>query len=1172
MRSPCVERLGLAHNPASLQAERWDGSLSPLNVVEQPLTLRLGGQLDCELRPHCAETLPYDLILGKPWLRKWNPHINWQTDTLMLFNKESKKTIRLAAEDVEKASPPPFVITAKQLKRFTKGSSKTPIFMVRVDHVGLKDSEKYCEYSSPATGVETGGPSVKTGVPLKGKTAMHALIEEFSDVFPDELPVGLPPKRKVDLKIDLLPDSKPVKRPIYKLSEEELKELKSQIDELLEKGFIRPSTSTWASSILFVPKKDGGLRMCIDYRALNKATIRNNYPLPRIDEVWDQIGGSKYFSTLDLRSGYNQIRVADEDVHKTCFRTRYGAYEFLVVPFGLSGAPPVFQALMNEVLRPYLDEFCLVYLDDILIYSKTEEEHIQHLRSVLNKLRDHRLYAKLSKCELFKPSLLYLGHHISASGIGVEEKKISAIRNWVRPRTLVNLQSFLGLCNYYRKFVMNFSQIAAPLTDLTKRDTPYTWGEKQESAFTQLKEALMSAPILRCADSSLPFQVQADASETGLGAILQQKDENGIRPVAYMSRKLNAAEQNYPPHERELLAVVDALREWRCYLMGRKFLVKTDHRPLQYLQTQQTLSRRQARWVLFLQNYDFDWEYVTGKSNGAADALSRQEELRLPATWESLQQLKPKALYTLSLVDYEQQTSLNLATINAISVVKPKLVSDLREAYVTDTEFSALFANPEPPYQIRDECLFKGDALCIPKGTLRDIILHDHHDAVSAGHRGVAKTLAAIRRSYYWPTLKSDVTTYVRSCGPCQRSKAVRQAKAGLLRPFPPPQKKWEVITMDFVFDLPLTDTGNNGIAVVVDKLSKQAHFLAISPKFDAIELARVYLHEVYRHHGLPRILISDRDVRFTSLFWTTLMDRLGVKLNLSSAYHPETDGQTERTIGTFEELIRPYVSYLQTDWDKFIDPLEFAYNNSLHESTGQTPFHVVYGQHPVTLDDVLTRPLPKASDSKLEPPAVQKLLEANKNAANLAQEVIKRTNERMLATVNRQRRDLQFQVGDLVLLSTANLKLPLGTKRVKKLAPKYIGPFEVLERVADGRAYRIDLPSHMRLHPTFHVSSLRPYVVDTVSGRAQAAAKPDYFADGHHEFEVEAILDHRKVQRQLQYFVSWVGMPDHENAWLPSSSMDNAKELIQQYWDTKPTKPQQTKRRRRTARGRASS
>jgi transposase InsO family protein len=950
-------------------------------------------------------------------------------------------------------------------------SSKTPMFMVRVDHVGLKDSEEISELPSPITDVENGESSISKSVPLRGETAMHALIEEFSDVFPDELPAGLPPKRAVDLKIDLLPDSTPVKRPIYKLSDEELKVLKSQIDELLEKGLIRPSTSAWASSILFVPKKDGGLRMCIDYRALNKATIRNNYPLPRIDEVWDQIGGAKYFSTLDLRSGYNQIREADEDVHKTCFRTRYGAYEFLVVPFGLSGAPPVFQALMNEVLRPYLDEFCLVYLDDILIYSKTEEEHIQHLRSILEKLREHRLYAKLSKCELFQSSLLYLGHRISASGIGVEDRKIRAIRNWVRPRTLVNLQSFLGLCNYYRRFVMNFSQIAAPLTDLTKSNVPYEWGKRQESAFTQLKESLMSAPILRCADSSIPFQVQADASETGLGAILQQKDKNGIRPVAYMSRKLNAAEQNYPPHERELLAVVDALREWRCYLMGRKFLVKTDHRPLQYLQTQQTLSRRQARWVIFLQNYDFDWEYVTGKSNGAADALSRQEELRLPATWESLQQLKPKALYTLSLMDNKSQASLDVAAINAISVIKPRLVSNLCETYATDTDFSVLFANPVAPYHIKDECLFKGDVLCIPKGTLRDIILHDHHDAVSAGHRGITKTLAAIRRSYSWPMLKKDVTAYVKSCGPCQRSKAVRQAKAGLLRPFPPPQKKWEVITMDFVFDLPLTENGKNGIAVVVDKLSKQAHFLALSPQFDAIELAKVYLHEVYRHHGLPRILISDRDVRFTSLFWTTLMERLGVKLNLSSAYHPETDGQSERTIGTFEELIRPYVSYLQTDWDQFLDPLEFAYNNSLHESTGQTPFQVIYGQHPVTLDDVLTRPLPLANESKLDPPAVQKLLEASKKAADVAQGAIKRTNERMTATVNQQRKELQFQVGDLVLLSTANLKLPLGTKRIKKFAPKFIGPFAVLERVAEGRAYRIELPSHMRIHPTFHVS-----------------------------------------------------------------------------------------------------
>jgi Reverse transcriptase (RNA-dependent DNA polymerase) len=298
---------------------------------------------------------------------------------------------------VEKTSPPPFVITAKQMKRYAKRSSKVPVYLVQIDHVGIDDPPKLSDSASLATEIKTGGSSVNKSVPLKGETATNALIEDFSDIFPHDLPHGLPPKRSIDLKIDLLTDTKPVKRPIYKLSEEELKLLKSQIDELLEEGFIRPSTSSWGSSVIFVPKKEGGLRMRIDYRALNKATIRNNYPLPRIDEVWDQIGGSKYFSSLDLRSGYNQIRAAEEDVQKTCFRTRYGAFEFLVVPFGLSGAPPVFQALMNDVLRPFLDIFCLVYLDDILIYSRTEDEHISHLRAVLEKLREHRLYAKLSK-------------------------------------------------------------------------------------------------------------------------------------------------------------------------------------------------------------------------------------------------------------------------------------------------------------------------------------------------------------------------------------------------------------------------------------------------------------------------------------------------------------------------------------------------------------------------------------------------------------------------------------------------------------------------------------------------------------------------------------------------------------------------------------------------------
>jgi transposase InsO family protein len=1151
----CAERLGLARSPSLLKAERWDGSLSPLEVVKQPLTLNLGGQLDCEgLTPYCAESLPFDLILGLEWLRKYNPRINWKSDTLLVYDNSQRRCVHISAQK-SSMHVPNYVITPKQLKRSARKGAT--VFLVQLHHVGMRGPTRESASVGHTTGMGPSGTSSTGSAEEEIPSALQFLLEQYTDVFPDELPNGLPPERSVKLNIDLLPGTKPVKRPIYKLSIDELKEVKKQVDELLEKGFIRPSTSPWSSSILFVPKKDGGLRMCVDYRALNKATVRNNYPLPRIDEVWDQIGGSRYFSSLDLRSGYNQIRIAEDDTYKTCFRTRYGAYEFLVVPFGLAGAPPIFQSLMNEVLRPYLDKFCLVYLDDILVYSKTKNEHVEHLRIILTKLREHQLYCKLSKCEFLRSSLTYLGHHISFEGIGVEERKVNAIRCWERPKNLVNLQSFLGLCNYYRKFVRNFSSIAAPLTNLTKKSVTFEWTSVQETAFTQLKEALMNTPILRNADNSLPFEVQTDASETGIGAVLQQKSEDGILPVAYMSRKLNAAEQNYSVHERELLAVVDSLREWRSYLLGHRFIVKTDHRPLQHLQTQPQLSRRQARWVIFLQEYDFDWEYVTGPSNRAADSLSRQNFPPVHATWDNLHDIA-KSVPTDDAI-----------RLNTHMIVESMDVTDLASQYSSDPEFKDSFQNPQPPFRRRDGRLYNGNLLCLPMGELRDTVLHDHHDAVASGHRGIAKTIASISRSYYWSSLGKDVTEYVRSCDACQRAKAVRQSRSGLLRPFPPPQRKWEVISMDFVFDLPLTSHGKNGIAVVVDKLSRQAHFLALTPNFDAIDLAHLYLHEVYRHHGLPRILISDRDVRFTSLFWTSLMKRLGVRLNLSTAYHPETDGQTERTIGTFEDMIRPYVCYLQNDWDQYLDQLEFAYNNSEHASLGQTPFMVTYGQHPTTLDDVLTSPPP----TMLEPPAVQDLLDATERARHLAHHSVTQMNARMAATANRSRREVTFQVHDLVLLSTRHLRFPLGSTRVKKFASRWIGPFKVLASVADGRAYKLDLPGTMPLHPTFHVSLLKPYVPNTHPSRLQVPPTSDLFADGHEEWEVECILSHRWRGSQLHYLVSWRGFAEHENSWLPETNLSNSPDILAAYWaglGGRPPGPPLPGSRK--ARGRASS
>ena len=391
---------------------------------------------------------------------------------------------------------------------------------------------------------------------------------------------------------------------------------------MTEKGFIRPSVSPFGAPVLFVKKKDGSLRMCVDYRGLNKVTRKNSYPLPRIDDLFDQLQGARIFSKIDLRSGYHQVRVAEGDIPKTAFCTRYGHYESLVMPFGLTNAPATFMALMNNIFHPYLDKFILVYLDDILVYSKDMGEHTKHLRLVFQLLREHRLFAKMKKCEFGKTSVEYLGHEISEKRKEVEKEKVKAIMNWREPTCVKDVQSFLGLANYYRKLIKNFSEIAAPLTRLLRKDQPFFWTNEQSEAFTMLKITLSKAPVLKLPDPTSSFIMMTDASNIGIGAVLSQKEGGRLRPVAFLSRKLKAAEENYAAHEKELLSIVYALQAWRIYLHNRNFDILTDHHPLVYLDTQPTLSRRQARWLEYMQEFKYNIRYIKSSKNVAADALS----------------------------------------------------------------------------------------------------------------------------------------------------------------------------------------------------------------------------------------------------------------------------------------------------------------------------------------------------------------------------------------------------------------------------------------------------------------------------------------------------------------------------------------------------------------------
>jgi len=575
--------------------------------------------------------------------------------------------------------------------------------------------------------------------------------------------------------------------------------------------------------------------MCIDYRALNKITVKNKYPLPRIDMLLDSFAGAKYYSSLDLQSGYHQIRIPDEDVQKTAFRTPFGHYQFKVLSFGLTNAPATFQAAMNDVFRPYLHKFVVVYIDDILIYSKTHSEHVQHLRTVLALLKANEFQCKLSKCEFEQPEVKFLGHIVGSEGIKVDPAKTAVIRDWTTPTNVAGVRSFVGLATYFRKFIIGFSKRISPLTNLTKQSVLWNWTAECQQSFDDIKQALSSAPVLAMPDFSKPFTVITDACNSGLGAVLMQ----GERPVAFESRRFIPAEANYHTTEQELLAVVHALNTWRCYLEGVKFTVITDHNPLVHLPTQPVLSRRQVRWSENLQRFDFTWQYRPGRVN-VADPVSRCPDnirvltMRLMVTTRNKGQRAAPRPRSPSPPP-KRQAKKKCAQTHQPSITPPltkqpqgnapvlsEIMQHLQMAYESDPDFAnesltQHYARKDGFYWLKGSDWFITDRLVVPNDeALKTAIIAELHDAQYSGHIGITKTLKAVTRLFYWPTLTADVTHHVRSCPVCQRNKGANQKVPGLLKPLQIPDEPFHSISIYFITQLPLTSTGYDAIFVVV--------------------------------------------------------------------------------------------------------------------------------------------------------------------------------------------------------------------------------------------------------------------------------------------------------------------------------------------------------------------
>ncbi|WZY93770.1 hypothetical protein YC2023_066099 [Brassica napus] len=839
------------------------------------------------------------------------------------------------------------------------------------------------------------------------------LMGRYKDVFPDEIPAGLPPIRGIEHQIDLVPGAPLPNRAAYRVNPEEAKELERQVQDLMDKGYIRESLSPCAVPVLLVPKKDGTWRMCVDCRAINNITIKYRYPIPRLDDMLDELSGSVVFSKIDLRSGYHQVRMKEGDEWKTAFKTKQGLYEWLVMPFGLTNAPSTFMRLMNEVLRPYIGKFVVVYFDDILIYSRSLTEHMGHLEQVLKALRQEGLYANLKKCVFCTDQLVFLGFVVSSQGLKVDEEKNKAIQDWPTPTTIGHIRSFHGLASFYRRFVKDFSTIAAPMTSVIKKNVTFAWGPAQEESFNRLKYSLTHAPVLTLPNFDKPFEIECDASGTGIGAVLTQ----GGRPVAFFSEKLSGAALNYPTYDKELYALVRSLETWQHYLLSKEFIIHTDHETLKHLRGQTTLKKRHARWLEFVETFPYVIKYKKGKDNIVADALSRRHTLI--TTMEA------------KIMGFEQ----------------------LKMSYETDPDFSELYSNTAKgamgPFYQQDGFLFKEKRLCIPHGSMRDLLTREAHGGGLMGHFGRDKTLSVLSDHFYWPRMRRYVESLCAKCTVCLKTKS-RSHPYGLHMPLPIPIAPWVDLSMDFVLGLPKIEH-KDSIFVVVDRFSKMAHFIPCSKTNDASQTADLFFKEVVRLHGVPRTIVSDRDTKFLSHFWRTLWKKLGTKLLFSTTCHPQTDGQTEVVNRTLSQLLRATVGKNLKNWLSCLPFVEFAYNHARHSITNLSPFEIVYGFRPETPMDLAALP-----------PAMQvsqsgdKKAEFVKNMHRQVKETLEKKAERNRIKLNKGRTEVIFQPGDWVWLHMRPERFP--EERKSKLSPRGDGPFRVLDRINDN-AYRLELP-----------------------------------------------------------------------------------------------------------------
>lgn len=964
-----------------------------------------------------------------------------------------------------------------------------------------------------------------------------AVKDKYQDVFApiphlDELPTG------VYCRIKLKDTMQTITTRSYSTPRKYKDAWATLIQQHLDAGRIRPSNSAHASPAFIVPKADPVVlpRWVNDYRALNSNTVTDSHPLPCVDDILADCAKGKIWSKMDMTNSFFQTRVHPDDVHLTAVTTPLGLYEWLAMPMGLRNSPPIHQRRVTAALREYIGKICHVYLDDIVIWSQTVAKHAKHVDLIMAALRKAKLYCNVQKCRFFQLEIDFLGHHISARGIEPNSSKVDRVLHWPTPKSSTDVRAFLGLVRYMAVFLPKLADHTVILTPLTTKDARKRfpeWTAAHQAAFEAIKALVVGADCLTVIDHEHPgvnkIFVTCDASDWRTGATLSFGPTwETAQPVAFDSMQLKDAEKNYPVHEKELLAIIRALKKWRSDLLGTHVHVYTDHRTLENFDTQKDLSRRQLRWQEFLSQYDLTITYIRGEDHTVADALSR-----LPPNTFPDEMPTPNSPST---------------SINAIfSIASDRnILESIKLGYKEDAFCIRVATTAMKGWQKVNGLWYIGDRLLVPRvSDLRETLFRLAHDAL--GHFGADKSYASLRNAYYWPNMRRDLEqAYIPSCADCLRNKSRTTKPAGPLHPLPVPDEHGASIAMDFIGPLPLDD-GFDCILSITDRLGSDVRIIPTNITITAEELALTFFNHWYCENGLPSDIVCDRDKLFVSRFWKALSKLTGVKFKMSTAYHPETDGSSERSNKTINQMLRYHVRRNQKGWVRALPRIRFQIMNTVNSSTGFSGFQLHLGRSPRIIPPLFTTDMP------------EDLQDAAKLATNLlnqlANDVTEAQDNLLQAKISQahhadtsRRPDPHYEVNDLVMLSTANRRHEYkkkGEKRTAKFFPRWDGPYRITHVHPEASTYTLDIPTNA--FPVYHVSELKTHHANDpllFPSRELTQPAPILTADGLEEYLVDEILDVRRRGRGWQFLVRWHGYGPQHDLWIAARELDDCKAL----------------------------